>query len=57
MKTDPDKFFQMRVNSAFEEDLDELRRLEFDLPTRAEMIRRLVQRARAESAIKDRRRK
>lgn len=45
MKTDPDKFFQMRVNDAFLKSVDELRRMEVDLPTRADMLRRLVERA------------
>ena len=44
-KTETDKFFQLRVNEQFTRDLDELRRLEPDLPSRAEMVRRLIDRA------------
>lgn len=45
MRTDPDKFFQMRISKQFIMDVDELRKREEDLPTRAELIRRLVERA------------
>ena len=45
MRTDPDKFFQMRISQQFLKDVDELRKREEDLPTRAELIRRLVDRA------------
>lgn len=37
--------FNMRVDDAFLRDLDELRRREPDLPSRSEMLRRLVERA------------
>jgi hypothetical protein len=43
MKTEPGKFFQMRTSQAFLIELDKLRKLQDDLPTRAEMLRRLVQ--------------
>lgn len=45
MKTEPDKFFQMRTSESFVRDLDRLRKLEDDLPSRADMLRRLVERA------------
>lgn len=45
MRTDPDKFFQMRISKQFIMDVDELRKMEDDLPTRAELLRRLVERA------------
>lgn len=54
-KTDPDKFFQMRVNEKFVADLDELRVRERPVPTRAEMIRMLVARATADLALRIRR--
>lgn len=43
MKTEPGKFFQMRTTGRFLTDLDQLRKIQTDLPTRAEMLRRLVQ--------------
>jgi len=43
MKTEPGKFFQMRTNQEFLIELDKLRKMQEDLPTRAEMLRRLVQ--------------
>lgn len=45
MKTEPDKFFQMRTSESFLRDVDALRRRESDLPSRADMVRRLVERA------------
>jgi hypothetical protein len=36
---------QMRVSTGFLRDLDDLRRVEPDLPSRTEMIRRLVEQA------------
>lgn len=36
------RVFQMRTDEEFTRQLDELRRVEKDLPTRAEMLRRLV---------------
>ena len=45
MRTDPDKFFQMRISKEFMMGVDELRKMEDDLPTRAELLRRLVDRA------------
>lgn len=45
MKTEPDKFFQMRTSESFLRDVDTLRRREPDLPSRADMVRRLVERA------------
>lgn len=36
---------QMRAEDQFFEDLDDLRKLEKDLPSRSEMLRRLVSRA------------
>jgi hypothetical protein len=44
MRTDPGKFFQMRISKQFLDNVDELRKKEVDLPTRAELIRRLVAR-------------
>jgi hypothetical protein len=40
-----DKQMPLRISSGLIETLDELRRREKDLPTRAEMIRRLIERA------------
>ena len=37
--------FQMRVDTAFGKQLDDLRKAQDDLPSRAEMIRRLVEAA------------
>lgn len=45
MKTDPGKFFQMRASDEFTHNLDKLRKREPDLPSRAELLRRLVDRA------------
>jgi hypothetical protein len=50
---EPDKFFQMRVNGEFNQSLDRLRKKEDDLPTRAEMIRRLVDRALVQAALNE----
>ena len=47
-KTVPGKFFQARVNDEFVSDLDELRKSEDDLPSRAEMLRRLIARAKGQ---------
>jgi hypothetical protein len=41
------KVFQMRISGDFRASLDELRRHEPDAPGRSEMIRRLIERARA----------
>lgn len=40
-----DKILQMRLSAKTQADLDELRRREADLPSRSEMIRRLIARA------------
>ena len=46
-----DKTFQMRVSEGFLRDIDDWRRKQPDLPSRAEAIRRLVDQAlRADSA-------
>ena len=45
MKTQPGKFFQMRASEEFTRKLDTLRKREDDLPSRAELMRRLVDRA------------
>lgn len=50
MKTEPDKFFQMRTTDAFLRNVDVLRKREDDLPSRADMLRRLVDRSLAFSA-------
>jgi hypothetical protein len=39
-----DKSFRMRVDDDFFDALDRLRRRESDIPTRADMIRRLIER-------------
>jgi hypothetical protein len=43
MTTKRDKFFQMRVDEHFLRRLDNLRRVEPDLPSRTEMARRLME--------------
>jgi hypothetical protein len=40
-----DKILHMRIAPVFKEVLDELRKLEKDLPSRSEMVRRLIARA------------
>lgn len=47
-----DKILQMRLSAQIKADLDELRRREQDIPTRSEMIRRLISRAIAEATRK-----
>ncbi len=47
-----DKILQMRLSAQIKADLDELRRREKDIPTRSEMIRRLISRAIAEATRK-----
>lgn len=42
MKTEADRFFQMRVDEKFVAAIDELRVLERPIPSRAELLRRLV---------------
>lgn len=41
------RVFQMRVDDDFLRQLDDLRRIEDDLPSRAELLRRLVEAAHA----------
>lgn len=43
--SDEKTFFQMRVAATFTRQLDNLRKAEEDLPTRSEMVRRLVEAA------------
>jgi len=46
MKTKADEhYLQMRANTQVVDDLDRLRKNEKDLPTRTEMMKRLIQRA------------
>lgn len=44
-----ERTFTMRAPESFFEKLDELRRAQDDLPTRAEMVRRIVERAGAQA--------
>ena len=46
------KVFQMRVDPTFTAQLDALRKAQDDLPTRAEMIRRLVEAAHSKVVLK-----
>ena len=50
-----DSKFQMRVDDSFARKLEDLRKSERDLPTRAEMLRRLVDRAHTGAPIKSQR--
>jgi hypothetical protein len=43
--TEPKKAFPVRLDDRHLEILDELRRVEKDIPTRSEMVRRLIERA------------
>ena len=43
-KREHDRVFQMRVSDAFLATIDEWRRQEADLPSRAEAVRRLIER-------------
>lgn len=43
-KREHDRVFQMRVSDAFLATIDEWRRHEADLPSRAEAVRRLIER-------------
>ena len=45
MAKDKDRSFTFRVTEKTLKELDELRKKESDLPTRGEMLRRLVERA------------
>lgn len=42
---DQDSILHMRVSLAVKEDLDRLRKSEPDLPSRSEMVRRLIERS------------
>lgn len=43
MRTDPNKFFQMRVSEEFLAKLDDVRSQYRPLPTRAELVRMLIE--------------
>jgi hypothetical protein len=45
LMTEPKKAFPVRLDDRHLEILDELRRVEKDIPTRSEMVRRLIERA------------
>jgi hypothetical protein len=47
-----DRPFSMRVDEEWEKGVDELRKREADLPSRAEMVRRLIEREVARGAPK-----
>ena len=47
----PDKFLHMRISEDDLADLDDLRKAEEDFPTRSDMVRRLVERAKAASKV------
>lgn len=42
-----DQVFQMRIDKATMAQLDELRRIEPDIPSRSDLVRRLIERASA----------
>jgi hypothetical protein len=52
MSTKRDKFFQMRVDDGLLGRLDNLRRARADLPSRTEMVRRLIEEASEESEVR-----
>ncbi len=45
LMAEPKKAFPVRLDDRHLEILDELRRVEKDIPTRSEMVRRLIERA------------
>jgi hypothetical protein len=47
----PDKFLHMRISEEDLADLDDMRKAEEDFPTRSDMVRRLIERAKAASKV------